>query len=182
MNSFSKNTALLALGLWLGCAIFFPAVVVPTLFNLDGAEDNPGGVVGLSRPMAGAINGHLLRKLYVITYVEISVAIFFLGVASFGQGGGIWPRRALALCVLVLGLNALNDLWIHDRITKLQLGITNAPSGEAGALQKEFDLWHRASTGVYGGAVLVAGIAACCLIPADTGGRSAGKARSSGKK
>ncbi len=176
MGSFSKNAALLTLGFWLGCAIMFAAVVAPALFNPDVAS-------GLSRPMAGAISGAILRRIYVITYACGGLAIFFLLIASFGElKGAKGPRRALIFCVLLIGLNALNDLWIHDRINKIRVSMANPDTGKAETLREEFDRWHQVSTWVYGCAVLFGALAAISLLPGAAAGKSGGKTQGSKKK
>jgi len=146
--------ALLAIGFWIGCATFF-LLVTQILFN-------PDIVVGVSREIAGSISAAVLRRVFWITYLTGGTALFFLIVASFS--GGKWPRRALALCVLLLGLNALNDLWILDRLNKIKLQKTN--SGETPALKAQFELWHNISIGVYGAGMVMGGLAALCLLPA----------------
>lgn len=93
-------------------------------------------------------------------------------MASLGEKGARGPRRALLLCILVLGLNALSDLWILDRINKVKLAKANAPASEIGSLQKEFDRWHQVSIWVYGGTVLLGGLSAIFLLPSVSGGRS----------
>ena len=163
--------ALLALGFWLGCALFFAAVVAPTLFN-------PDVVSGLSRSMAGAISGAILRWFFYITYICIGVSIFFLLIASFGNASK-GARRALVLCVLVLSLNAVNDLWLRDRLNKIKLQKTNASEAKAEVLQKDFDYWHNISVGVYGGAVFFGALSAIFLLPAGAG--SGGKSRKPSK-
>ncbi len=166
MGSISKNVALLTLGFWLGCAVLFAAVVAPTLFNPDVAS-------GLTRNMAGAISGAILRRVFFITYICGGVAIFFLFLASLGGAGNVkGARRALVLCILMLGLNAINDLWILDRLNKLKLQKTNATGTKVETLQKDFDYWHKISIGVYGSAVFFGAMAAIFLLPAGSGGKS----------
>ena len=165
MGSFSKNMALLLIGFWLGSAVLFAAVVAPTLFN-------PNVVSGLSPSMAGAISGAILRRIYLITYICIGTSTFFLIMASLGEKDARGPRRALLLCILILGLNALSDLWILDRMNKVKLAKANAPFSEIGSLQKEFDRWHQISLWVYGGTILLGGLSAILLLPSVSGGRS----------
>ena len=177
MSSFSKNVALLLLGFWLGCSIFFVAVVAPTLFQKQEAheeEPHPGIVSGgLSTEMAGAISGSILRRIYLITYVAVGTATFFLLLASFGDAK--WakgPRRALVFCILVLGLNAANDLWIHDRINKIKLQMTNPDGSRKESFQQQFKQWHEASRWVYGAATLSGLLGAILLLPSVAGAKS----------
>ncbi len=162
MGAFSKNAALLALGLWLGCAIFFGAVAAPTIFNPDVAG-------GVDRGVLGAISGAMLRRVYFITYITIGIATFFLLIASIGESKGAKGTRwALVLCLLVLGINAISDLWIANKLNKLKMGMTNSHSSEATALKMEFDSWHARATWIYQAAVLCGGLGAILLLPAGT--------------
>jgi len=174
MGNFSKNIALLILGFWLGCAVLFAAVVAPTLFNPDVAS-------GLTRSMAGAISGAILRRVFIITYICLGISLLFLLMASFG-GVSKGARRAFVLCILALGLNAINDLWILDRLNKIKLQKTNATETKVEtSLQKDFDYWHKISTGVYGGEVFFGALAAIFLLPTGSGSGSGGKPRKPSK-
>ncbi|MBI4024795.1 MAG: DUF4149 domain-containing protein [Verrucomicrobia bacterium] len=165
MGNFSKNAALLALGLWLGCALLFAGVVAPTLFN-------PNVVSGLSASMAGAISGAILRRIYVITYAGAGVAAFFLLIACLGEAKGArGPRRALILCTLALAFNATNDLWIHDRINKARVEMGNTDGHRAEGLRATFNQWHKASRWVYGITVGCGALAAVLLLPPASPGK-----------
>jgi len=178
MGSFSKNMALLALGFWLGCTIFFAAIVTPMLFN-QGME---GPLGGINRDVAGAIVGALLPQIFTLTYACIGVALLFLIMASISDAkGSKGPRRALIFCILVMSLNAVNHLWILEKVHMIKLKMVNPDGTKATNLKKEFDQWHTASTGVYSGAVVCGLIGALCLLPAATPAKSAGKSKS-GKK
>lgn len=166
MGSFSKNLALLALGFWLGAAVLFAAVVAPTVFNPEVAS-------GLSRNMAAAITSAILRRVYLLTYVTVGIATFFLLVASFGDAKGArGPRRALILCFLVLGLNAVSDLWIVNHMNKIRVQMANAEDGNVANFKSEFDKWHKISTGVYGTAVVFGLVGALFLLPSVSAGKS----------
>jgi hypothetical protein len=170
MGSFSKNIALLAIGLWLGAVALFAAVVAPTLFNTD--------VAFLSRDMAGAISGAILRRIYLLTYLCIGLAAFFLTVCSFGEAKGArGPRRALLLCLLLLGLNAANDIWIHGHISRLRLQMANMEPGQAHGLKKQFDTWHKTSVWIYSSSLACGTLAALFLLPSVAGGKSRRPAR-----
>jgi len=161
VGSFSKNVALLAIGFWLGCTILFAAVVAPTLFNKDVT-------LGMSVSMQGAIIGAILRRIYFLSYICIGVASSFLLVSSLREGkGASGPRRAFILCVFVLGLNAANDLWVLDRINKVKVQMANG--GDQAHLHQEFENWHKASTAIYGCAVLFGSVAAALLLPSVSG-------------
>lgn len=177
MGSFSKNVALLALGFWLGCVILFGAVVAPTIFSPDftpGAEPEHTGVLsGLSHDVAGAIIGTILRRIYLITYGAIGVAVFFLLMASFGEAKGAkGPRRALVLCLFVLAFNALNDYWITHKMSKIRLQMVNNSKETKQMLKKDFDSWHKVSTRVYGTAVVFGLMATGLLLPSMAAGKS----------
>lgn len=161
MGSFSRNLGLLALGAWLGIAVFFVADVAHTVFNPDVAA-------GLSKPMAASISGAILRRFYRDTYILVGIASFFLLLAWLRDAkGSSGPKRAFFLCLLVLVINAVSDFYIAARISKIYLDKTNA-RGDPVALEQQFRTWHRASEVVYGGAVIAGLLAAACLLPAGS--------------
>jgi len=168
MSGFSKNVALLALGFWLGCAVWFTVAVAPTLTN-------PAVASGLSHSMADAISGAILRRIYLATYIGVGIAAFFLLIASFGEGKGAWgPRRALILCLLALGLNAMNDVLIHDWINKVKVEMANPKGNEMETLHRKLNQWHKASTWIYYGTMACGGLAAILLLPSGGRGKSRG--------
>ena len=171
MGSFSKNVALLVLGFWLGVVVLFAAVVAPTLFpkkTVQSEAEHMNVVSGLSKDVAGAIAGSILRKIYLITYGCSAVAGFFLFLAWFGESkGAAGPKRALVLTLILLGLNITNDLWLRDKMAKIKLAMANSP--ETPTLKVEFNRWHQVSMYVYGGTMLCGAIAAFCLLPSFAG-------------
>lgn len=172
MDGFSKKLALLLLGLWLGGAIFFAAVVAPALFDHNVAE-------GLSPAMRGAISGAILRQIYRLTYVVLGSALFFLLIAWMAESkGGKGARRAFFLCALALGLNAASHLWVLDRINKVKVRRENPGAAQAADIEREFQRWHRISKGVYAAAAACGALAAIFLLPAAAG---AGKPRKAAK-
>lgn len=166
MGSFFKNAALLALGFWLGCTVFFSAVVAPTLFN-------PEVTSGLSRSMAGAISGAILRRIHFITYACIGLSAFFLLLACLGEAkGAAGPRRALVLCLLILGLNTVHDRWILARMNKIKLEMSNAPTETAAATHRaQFNRWHQYSTWTFGAAMIFGTFSVFSLLPSVTGSK-----------
>ena len=158
MAGLSKNLALLLLGFWLGCAVLFALIITPTLFNPEVAS-------GLSKEMAGAIAGAILRRIYLITYVCIGLAAVFLFIAFLGEArAGKGLRYALGLCILVLALNAVSHLWILDKIYKIKLEINNSLGPDSVALSEKFKWWHKTSTIVYGSAVVCGALGAIALL------------------
>lgn len=191
MPSFSKNVALFTLSFWLGGVVLFAVVIAPILFNTNilgdsihsatgifsesrGSDLNYGVLGGgLSHNMAGAISGAILRRIYLITYLCVGIATVFLLIASLGEAKGAkGPRRALILCFLILGLNALNDRWILDRINKVKLEMANSPDIQALSLRKQFGRWHQISMWVYSGATLCGFVGVLFLLPSVAGGKS----------
>ena len=169
MGSFSKNVALVALGFWMGCAILFVAVVAPTIFNADVAS-------GLSRDMAASISSAILRRVYTITYIVVGIAAFFLLMASFADRGARGPRRALILCLLILGVNAFSHLWVVDKMNKIRVQMANVEQGSVPALKETFNKWHKASEVIYGTAVAFGLLASALLLPGGVAGKT-GKSR-----
>ncbi|MDD2709436.1 MAG: DUF4149 domain-containing protein [Verrucomicrobiae bacterium] len=143
--------ALLSLGVLLGCLSFSVFVVDPVLANPDVAS-------GLSEQMRQAICGATQRRDFLIAYVAGGVAAFFLLLASFNAKMGRGPRRALVLVILMLGLNAGNDLYVKDRLSHLQVRITN--SDHAGGFRDQLKRWRLIST------VTFAATLSCCLLAA----------------
>jgi hypothetical protein len=170
MGSISKNIALLAIGFWLGCCVLFAAVVAPTLFNNDITQ-------GLSREMAGAITGAILRRIYFISYICLGVSNFFLLAICFGEAKKVkGPRRALLFCIIALSLSAANQFLVTDQIQKAKVEMTNPGSNDVTVLKQKFDRWHQASTVVYSIAVGCGIIAAIFLLaPVATGKSRGGK-------
>jgi hypothetical protein len=179
MGSFSKNMALLALGFWIGCAYLFAGVIAPMLF--DQSIEGPLG--GLNRDVAGSIVTAILPRIYKLTYVCVGIAVLFLFMACFSEAKGAkGPRRALILCILLLGLNAANHLWILDKVHHIKLAMVNPDGTKSSTLKKEFDQWHTISTWTYGAAGICGIIAAACLLPAAVPAKSSGGKSKSGKK
>jgi hypothetical protein len=161
MGSFSKNVALLLLGFWLGCAIFLAFVVA------RGALFNPDVAIGLTPEMISSIIRAILRRTFLITYISIGISVLFLTMACLGEARGAkGPQRALMLCLIILSLNAVNDLWIMNQTNKVQLAMQNTlDTSKKDTLKLEFKKWHKISTSVFGTAVVLGTIAALCLLP-----------------
>jgi hypothetical protein len=165
MSSPSKNFALIGLSFWLGCMIFFWAVVAPTLFNPDVAS-------GMGREVAGAVVGALLRRIYLLTYITMGLATLALIIAGLQEGKGVRSiRMALISSIAILALNGINDRGIHPKIHRIKLEIANAEDSKAKILQERFDQWHKASTWIYGASMICGLIAAGSLIPTHSGSR-----------
>lgn len=183
MGSFSKNVALFAIGFWLGCCVLFAVVVAPTVFYPDGKnnEVHAGTATrSISKDVAGGITGKILKSVYLIGYISLGTATFFLLAASFGDPKiSKGPRRALVLCVLALALNGASDWYISNKMNKIRIQQVNTDSSEVVALKKAFDQWHKASEIVYGGAVLCGLGAALFLLPAAHTSKAGGKSKRS---
>lgn len=163
----------MAIAFWLGCSVF-AVVTAQNLFS-QGLD---GPIGGLNRELAGAIAGTMFRDVYRITYICIGVAALFLLITSFGEAkGSKGPKRALILCFLVLGLNAVSDLYILEKVHKIKLAMVNPDGARTATLKQEFDKWHTASTAVYGTAVIFGVLAAAFLLPTATGGKAPAKSK-----
>lgn len=166
MAPLSRNLTLLALAFWLGASVLFSAVVAPTLFDPDVAS-------GLSRDMAGAINTAVLRRVYLITYICSGLAAFFLVVCSvIERGGSPTPKRAFALCLLLLACNAANDVWIHHHLSRLRVEMANSPLSHRPSLEGDFRRWHRASVWIFTAGLGAGSLAILLLLPPGGGGGS----------
>ena len=164
MAPLSRNLALVTLAFWLGASVLFSAVVAPSLFDPDVSS-------GLSRDMAGAINTAVLRRVYLVTYVCAALAAFLLVVCSvLERGGSPAPKRAFALCLLLLACNAANDVGIHRHLSRTRVDMANSGPRRQAELKADFDRWHRASVWVFTGGLAAGSLALLLLLPPSGGG------------
>lgn len=171
MAGFSRNVALFALSCLLGGLLLFLFVVDPTLAN-------PNVTSGLSGSMRGAISGAIVHRFYPITYLFGGTAAFFLLLACFAGGPAArGPRRALVFGILLLGLNAADDLYISRRINQIKVRIANPQ--QVDSAREDLKQWQQIGT------IAFAATTACCLLGALfllPAGSAAGAKGKGGKK
>jgi Domain of unknown function (DUF4149) len=161
MTEIVKQLRLLLLGLWLGAAIFFGAVVAPALFGvLRGAG------LANANELAGSI---VTRLLSFINLSGLEIALFLLVTAFFVNGS----RRRLAQVVEVISIaiiaimTSVNQWIISPRMLQLRASMGSIDQVDPANVRRvEFDLLHRYSVIMMAAAMiagLIAFLIASCL-------------------
>ena len=154
MTSIIRQLRLLLLGVWLGAAIFFGAVVAPALFNvLRGA-----GLMNANE-LAGTI---VTRLLGSINRGGFEIALFLLVTAFFvNRSRSRLAQVAEVISIVIMAIMTGVGHWvISARMLALRasMGVIEQVT-PADARRIEFDSLHRYSVMVMGVA-LVAGLVA----------------------
>jgi hypothetical protein len=154
VTSFIRQLRLLLLGLWLGAAIFFGAVVAPALFNvLRGAR------LTNANELAGAI---VTRLLGSINHGGFEIALFLIVTAFFVNRSRGRPAQVVeVISIVIMAIMTGVGHWvIAARMLALRtsMGVIDQVT-PADARRVEFDSLHRYSVMVMGVA-LAAGLVA----------------------
>ena len=158
------------LGLWLGAAIFFGAVVAPALFNvLRGA-----GLANASE-LAGSIVTRLLR---VINHGGFEIALFLLVTAFFiDRNRSRLARYAEVISLAIMAImTGVGQFFISARMLELR-GSMGGSIDQVSPLDPRrvaFDSLHRYSVTVMGIAI-VAALAAFFLASRRGGDERSGR-------
>ncbi len=166
MTRISKPVTLALLWLWAGAAIMFAAITAPTLFNPNVLDD---------RELSGAIAGAILKRFFLAsTFVFVACALFSL----LGWLADPKTRRRteflFLLSLLLLGVNLFQDKVARMRMVELKLEMKNTTDKKHQTdLRNQFNDWHRISTTLYGGSLILALIGAGWVTL--TGERKSGK-------
>jgi len=147
MTQLSKPAALALLWLWAGAALML-LVTTATLFNTDVLD---------SRELSGAIAGAVLKRFFSASYYVLGACAL---ISLLGWIADLKTRRKMELLfflsLILLGANVVQDKIVRTRLVRIKLEIKNAPDPKRlAALQSEFNDWHRVSTSVFGGSLLL---------------------------
>ena len=166
MTSIIRQLRLLLLGLWLGAAIFFGAVVAPALFSvLRGA-----GLTNANE-LAGAI---VTRLLASINRGGFEIALFLLVTAFFvnrSRGRSLQVAEVISIVIMAI-MTGVGHWVISARMLALRasMGAIDQVT-PTDARRVEFDSLHRYSVMVMA-AALVAGLVAFLIASRSNAGRT----------
>ena len=154
-TTFIRQLRVLLLGMWLGAAIFFGAVVAPALFGvLRGA-----GLVNANE-LAGSI---VTRLISILNKGGFEIALFALITAFFvNQNQRMFLRTLEVLSLAIMAIMTGVSQWvITARMTALRVAMGGAIDQVSftDPRRVEFDSLHRYSTMVMMVAMLAALIA-----------------------
>jgi hypothetical protein len=164
MTQLSKPVTLTLLWLWAGAGIMFAAFTAPTLFNPNVLDD---------RELSGAIAGAILKRYFTASYYVLGACALF---SLLGWIADMKARRKVEilffLSVLLFAANIFQDKVVRTRMVRIKLDLKNTPGGaEQNVLRTEFNTWHRISTGLFGGSLLVTLVCAGFVTLAGEGSR-----------
>lgn len=152
MTSIVRQLRILLLGLWLGAAIFFGAVVAPALFGvLRGAG------LGNANELAGAVVTRLLR---VINHGGFEIALFLLVTAFFinrHRARLAQVAEVISLAIMAI-MTGVSQFIISARMQELRQAM-GAPIDQVAPFDPRrvaFDSLHRYSVTVMMVALIVA--------------------------
>lgn len=166
MNTILKTLRLLALGLWLGSAVFFGAAVAPNLFRvLRGAQ------LANANEIAGMVVTRLLAIINVGGFVIALFAIATIFFVRKGKGGLALFLEMISLTIIAI-MTFIGHWVVSARLLALRAAM-QAPIDQLAIgdpRRVAFDRLHRYSVGAMGVAI-VAGLVAF-LVAANTRQRS----------
>ena len=155
MTSFIRQLRWLALGLWLGAAIFFGAAVAPALFGVLRDAGLPN-----ANELAGSI---VTRLLAIINQGGFEIALFLFVTAFFiDRHRATFVRRAEMISVGIMAImTAVNHWIISARMIQLRAAMGGAIDSISfdDPRRAAFDSLHRYSV-IAMGVAIVAGLLA----------------------
>lgn len=130
----SKGFELLMWAVWLGSLWFMAILVAPALFKW------------LPRPEAGLVAG---RLFYMLSWYSLLLGslmfVFSMGMGVFERSG----KALHALALIVVGVCAVELLWLHPQMQDMRAMISSAPAEQVEQIRSGFGKMHAVSSVLY---------------------------------